>query len=1028
MKKLFTLALMCIATVSSFAETLNVNGTNRNMIVYAPSNLPQNRPLVISMHGYNQDAGYQQSQAKWELVADTAKFVVVYPDGINRAWDINGSSDLNFLEKIINTMYDRYKIDKSRVYLNGFSMGGMMTYYAARTRPDLFSAFAPVSSPSSDVTTPNNKAVPIIHSHGTADNYGGIYDFVKHWAAYDGCNTSNDHYIEHYPTSKPNSGSSFYRWTGGRNGTEVALLAFKDKGHWYSMDTSCALTSVEVWNFCKRYANGVMTNDNGGSSYQEVTTVPNGETSIGATNYRTWNGVGANASAVAILDNNYKELASVAGGTVVYGDGDVNSENYADLTGYTTIKIYGTDGVQVRALFNRAENKGDYIEKTVTIQNGVASINLAEVSSSYVHLNAMKTGWGSSEGKVNIVSLVGSPSNPNSGEITAAPSGETSVEGLKFWEWNGVGANAEITGALNNNFKNGTVAGGALLWGDGDVIINHYTDLTGYNTLKIYGSNGVQLRALFNRQTQNDEARDFVEKTATIENGVAVFDLSDITPYVHLNAIKTGWGSAEGKVTVMTVIGEGNNNNSDSSFNGGNQGGENQGGENQGGENQGGENQGQENMIVCTTGSSETNLQDVEFYTWNTNDANSTATNSINSNFNIGEVGAGSLLFGDQNVHYLNYSKLNGYTKLTIYGTDGIQVRALFNRQEDESFTEKSGTIENGKFEINLSEVSSEFVYLNAIKTGWGSPEGSISKIALTGKGNGAFDYYFSGKGTLSQEAVNALADENAKNIDATALTNTSAIALNAANSNCLIYVNNANALTNTKNVVVKNGNAYTAQNIELTSNGAFFAPVDIQAANAKCTVNVQTINAVCIPFNAAVPAGFKAYEINNVEAEGSTYSVINSISALTANKPALIFGEGQAVFSSTNATIKATDELKSGDFIGVYEQTAPEAGSYVFTAAQGGGAAYTQVISNSGIVVDPFYAYISKNASESMLKQMNFLLGGGDPTAIGNIEAASKNIKGIFNVNGTQNKTLKPGFNIIKMANGQVKKVFINK
>nr|MCR4770288.1 hypothetical protein [Bacteroidaceae bacterium] len=72
--------------------------------------------------------------------------------------------------------------------------------------------------------------------------------------------------------------------------------------------------------------------------------------------------------------------------------------------------------------------------------------------------------------------------------------------------------------------------------------------------------------------------------------------------------------------------------------------------------------------------------------------------------------------------------------------------------------------------------------------------------------------------------------------------------------------------------------------------------------------------------------------------------------------------------------------------------------------------------------------AYISKNASESMLKQMNFLIGGGDPTAIGNIEAASKNIKGIFNVNGTQSKTLKPGFNIIKMANGEVKKVFITK
>ena len=163
-------------------------------------------------------------------------------------------------------------------------------------------------------------------------------------------------------------------------------------------------------------------------------------------------------------------------------------------------------------------------------------------------------------------------------EVTTPPAGETSMQGLKFWEWDGVGADAKITGALDNNFKTGSISGGALLWGDGSVIINHYTDLTGYNTLKIYGSNDIQLRALFNRQTQDDEAKDFIEKTATIVNGVAVFDLSDITPYVHLNAIKTGWGSPEGNVTLMTVIGEGNNNNSDSSFNSGEQGNENQGG------------------------------------------------------------------------------------------------------------------------------------------------------------------------------------------------------------------------------------------------------------------------------------------------------------------------------------------------------------------------------------------------------------------------------------------------------------------
>ncbi|MCR4770652.1 MAG: hypothetical protein K5874_10665, partial [Bacteroidaceae bacterium] len=245
-------------------------------------------------------------------------------------------------------------------------------------------------------------------------------------------------------------------------------------------------------------------------------------------------------------------------------------------------------------IFNRQtqdDEAKDFIEKNVTIENGVAVFDLSDITP-YVHLNAIKTGWGSPEGNVTLMTVTGQGNNNNSdssfnggqqggeqgGEITTSPAGETSIAGLKFWEWDGVDANAKITGALDNNFKTGSISGGALLWGDGSVIINHYTDLTGYNTLKIYGSNDIQLRALFNRQTQDDEAKDFIEKTATIENGVAVFDLSDITPYVHLNAIKTGWGSPEGNVTLMTVIGEGNNNNSDSSFNSGQQGNENQGG------------------------------------------------------------------------------------------------------------------------------------------------------------------------------------------------------------------------------------------------------------------------------------------------------------------------------------------------------------------------------------------------------------------------------------------------------------------
>ena len=104
-------------------------------------------------------------------MADTAKFVVVYPNGVNKAWDISGDTDIKFLETIIDTMYNRYHVNRNRVYLSGFSMGGMMTYHAMAKMGDKIAAFGPVSGIPVDYREPSGtRPVPIIHTHGTADN------------------------------------------------------------------------------------------------------------------------------------------------------------------------------------------------------------------------------------------------------------------------------------------------------------------------------------------------------------------------------------------------------------------------------------------------------------------------------------------------------------------------------------------------------------------------------------------------------------------------------------------------------------------------------------------------------------------------------------------------------------------------------------------------------------------------------------------------------------------------------------------
>ena len=146
MKRFSFILFLLVGYITSFyAETLVVDNTTRDYIIYVPKNLGSQRPLLISCHGMNQDAAYQKGMLQIESIADTAKFVTVFPNGINNGWDISGDRDLRFVQAIIDEMVAKYDIDRNRVYLSGFSMGGMFTYHAMNRIADKIAAFAPIS-------------------------------------------------------------------------------------------------------------------------------------------------------------------------------------------------------------------------------------------------------------------------------------------------------------------------------------------------------------------------------------------------------------------------------------------------------------------------------------------------------------------------------------------------------------------------------------------------------------------------------------------------------------------------------------------------------------------------------------------------------------------------------------------------------------------------------------------------------------------------------------------------------------------
>lgn len=269
-----TLVVSVIGTmlsVSSVAQTLpgakstiNVNGKNRTIDVYAPNGMGENRPMVISAHGMGQDIAYQKENSRWDLVADTAKFLVVYPQSDGSTWDLSATgNDIAFIKAIIKEMSSKYKIDLDRVYMSGFSMGGMLTYSVANNMADQIAACAPVSGyPIGDLTAKPSRPMPIIHTNGDKDdvvhyepwkgNFNGMYQEqqgayaqAEAWAKANQC--------EGTPVESVIDGAATrYLWKNGKCGVEVCLNKVYGKGHWSSNDKYHSVR--EIWKFVSRFS------------------------------------------------------------------------------------------------------------------------------------------------------------------------------------------------------------------------------------------------------------------------------------------------------------------------------------------------------------------------------------------------------------------------------------------------------------------------------------------------------------------------------------------------------------------------------------------------------------------------------------------------------------------------------------------------------------------------------------------------------------------------------------------------------
>jgi poly(3-hydroxybutyrate) depolymerase len=241
----------------SINDYKKVSVSGRDVYVYAPSGIADNSPLLMSFHGMDQDPNYQQSNTHWEAVADTAGFVVAYPKGATGygTWDISGDQDTKWITQIIDQLANDYKIDKKRVYMSGFSMGGMLSYHAMGKIADKIAAFAPCSGYLMMGAGTAQRPVPIFHTHGTSDNvvgYDGLENNLKSYRDQFKC-PSQAEVESNHPNSE--NRATLYTWGPCENGIYVKHLKLEGRQH----SPSKADVS-DIWNFVKQWdLNGLIS-------------------------------------------------------------------------------------------------------------------------------------------------------------------------------------------------------------------------------------------------------------------------------------------------------------------------------------------------------------------------------------------------------------------------------------------------------------------------------------------------------------------------------------------------------------------------------------------------------------------------------------------------------------------------------------------------------------------------------------------------------------------------------------------------
>jgi len=276
-----------------YTFSIKVDNIDRWFKVHVPQqyNSKKATPLMFALHGGVGDMNIQSTDKFYRQISksDQENYIVVFPNGYSpfqsgkiATWNAGNCcgpardkkiDDVKFIKLIIEQLKQQLNIDSKKIFANGMSNGGMMSYRLACELSDVFKGIAAVAGTDNTIDCKPKNPINILQIHAENDDhvlfnggigpkainkssetvYNSVPNTIAKWVNINECPKKPERVLE-------NPGVYCDLYSPCKNQTQIKLCVTKNGGHSWpggekprgTIESSNAISATnEIWSFLK---------------------------------------------------------------------------------------------------------------------------------------------------------------------------------------------------------------------------------------------------------------------------------------------------------------------------------------------------------------------------------------------------------------------------------------------------------------------------------------------------------------------------------------------------------------------------------------------------------------------------------------------------------------------------------------------------------------------------------------------------------------------------------------------------------